>query len=362
MVSTDQKRQNAYTGKQDAIRDIESNYIISKEDVDAYIATQQSKFNQLSNPQNESEMRTLMYQANNLDAYMIRKKVLIEETINPDSYGVHGASRYPRENLTQVYGNQAIAAKKQYWRAGYKHLLEDPSVEIIPNPTPHTDTRNLEINKQGYSVGTDVVTILREVEVEIPLPGARVLSSPYMVNTDTVMGNDVVKTTSAQVKANAKILGRPAIESSMNIEIKNISSRYSGEWYVKKARHTIDQGGYFVEVEFIPKVIPISTHTIKASVNTQQMFAKVNKVAEESLKTRTWNIPSEIKRKFEAWRKDNGSQNQSYLILQDSKNPTSFDVYQAKTDFSTQQVSPVPGAKPVTSITAIEPIEEDYED
>lgn len=82
--------------------------------------------------------------------------------------------------------------------------------------------------------------------------------------TSLVQANDIQETISNQVKATAIVLGRPSIETSMNIEISGVS-KFSGIWYTKVVKHIINtSNGYTTEIEFVPRNTVVSSTIITA--------------------------------------------------------------------------------------------------
>lgn len=334
------KSENAYANTKEATKDISENYQISEYDTEQYWEGLSNKFNAVKDPTTEADLDAMLRNLNTLDPYIIKKKVQVKTKVHPTSYG----KKQPNV-ATDVYGyhsrptpQAAAQENRRRWKEGYNYLSEDPTVTIIP--------KTVDRDYGGYSQGEDSIDILQEKEIEIPIPGARILASANFKNADIVMGNDMIKTTQNKVTASAKILGKPSLEEGMNIEINNVSSRYSGVWHIKAIKHTISDQGYFCDIEFIQKTIPISTNTISAKVNTQKAFAEINKVAQEALKTKSYKYTSEIAKTFLEWRKDNGKPDTQYLLRQDKSNPRKLVVYTAGNDFEPSNVQmPMPQTK-----------------
>lgn len=75
---------------------------------------------------------------------------------------------------------------------------------------------------------------VRLVEQEFTIDGVKALTSEVKLNSKFSMGNDVINSVINRVEATARVVGDPIIESSMNINILNVSKRFSGVWYTKK--------------------------------------------------------------------------------------------------------------------------------
>ena len=99
------------------------------------------------------------------------------------------------------------------------------------------------------------------------------------------MGNDVINSVINRVEATARVVGDPIIESSMNINILNVSKRFSGVWYTKKVSHNINpQSGYICDIEFVRKNKTISKTVIKASTATNNLVEKLRQNVREAEK------------------------------------------------------------------------------
>lgn len=339
-----QRSSNAYDNTEAAAKDVGENYQISEYDASQYWNSLQAKFESIKDPKTEGDLDTMLRNLNELDPYVIKKKVYIKTQLNPLGYGSP-----PTRVSSSVYGysqrqtpQQAKAEQAKRWKKGYRHLSEDPTVTIIPK----VEGRDYG----GYTQGEDVVEVIQEKEVTIPVPGVRVLASANFKNANFVMANDLVNTTKNTIKATAKVLGKPSLEEGMNIEIKNISARYSGVWHITSIEHTIDDQGYTCDLEFTQKVLPIAKNMVSSKVNTQKIFAEINKVAQESLKTKAYSATSEISKAFLEWRKDHGEPDAQYLLVQDKKNPRKATVYKAGSDFVPGKLVNIDINKPVANI------------
>lgn len=117
------------------------------------------------------------------------------------------------------------------------------------------------IDKTGENV-----LVIFNTEIEIELDGVDVAANNDIKNTSGLLENEVTDSITHQVKAEASIIGDPSLETSMNIEIQNVSSKFSGLWYTKKVTHTLNRQGYLCKVEFVQRTIPLCTATVKASL------------------------------------------------------------------------------------------------
>lgn len=350
-----QRSKEAYDNTESATKDIGENYQISEYDSSQYWENLQKKFESIKDPQTEGDLNTMLRNLNELDPYIIKKKVYIKTQLNPLSF-----TKSSVRPSSEVYGYSQMKSPQQArdelakkWKKGYKHLLEDPTITIIPK----VEGRDFG----GYRQGTDIIEVIQEKEVTIPVPGIRVLASTHFKNANFVMANDLINLTKSSIKATAKALGKPSLEEGMNIEIKNVGSRYSGVWHITSIEHIIDDQGYTCDMEFTQKVLPIAKNIISSKVNTQKIFAEINKVAKESLKTKAYSATSEISKAFLEWRKDHGEPDAQYLLVQDKKNPRKATVYKAGSDFVPGKLVNIDINKPVANIDLPEDDLEDEE-
>lgn len=219
------------------------------------------------------------------------------------------------------------------WKSGYR-ALQKASDKTIIHP-----------EDGGYQVGQKV---LIEMEVEIQVPGVRVVADPLFMTMGSFMSNDIIESVNSQIKAKAKFVGNPNMKSSQIIEIKNVGQRYSDDWYAKEVEHNFDTGGYFTEVTFEKKSRNSILNKISTSVNMQEVFQKAHDVAEKSYTTGAWRIPSRIKEevksyRYSAWRKDKENpKGHQILVRQNPDNPADYKVeVDSRVDFQvSRNISP----------------------
>lgn len=314
-----------YSSVEDGAAAESEQFEITEEVVREYIESSMTNFNQRVNKTpsgNNAEeyakyIQEVYHAANNLDGYTVKRKVYVQETVNPAEYAWDVNEPDPKK--LKVY--TAPSAQDSFWRTGYRHLQNAPNIVVVG-----------ENHAQG-----SLVDIIREHEVEVQIEAARILSSPYLRDIDYQMENDIVSSTQNRIKAEAEFLGNPNLESGQNIQINNISSRYTGTWYTKKVTHQIDSSsGYITKVEFNQKTVPVSKSTISSKVNTQKIYAAINDVATESWRTGAWKIPDQIEADVKQWRLDNRQELEGYSIdvIQDTEDPGKYVIVTSKEDFS----------------------------
>lgn len=338
-----QKKSVAYKSNLDAYRDIQNNYEATEQDIQNYLTQLQDNFIKRQNPaniQDANEYRDLIKNGSVLENYTAKKKVTIHKTVDPAEYGPGGSetTREGGQSSTTVftgrlrYYNRKLEQKwkQKKWTDGYNHLKANPNIIILTKGTPKVGSK---------------IEIIEEKEMEVPITGARVLSSPSMLNFGNSQANEAIKSIYNQVKANATVLGRPSLTCSLNIEVDGIGSKYSGVWYIKKVKHSLDNQGYTCDIDFRKKDISISKQVIKTTVNTKQIYVNLNKTAKESLESGSWQYPGLLQIAVEKWRNDPSTPKKNYLIIQDPNDLKTGKIYSAESDFKTNSldnINPTP--------------------
>ena len=262
--------------------------------------------------------------------FVIRRKVLVK--LNPIDYAPNSSTAYWQNR----------------WRQGYNALKKRSDVSLIiqraSEERPYGD--------YPYDhPGSDRSKVLAEMEIEIQVPGVRVVSDPLFLTMGSFMSNDIIESVNSQIKAKAKFVGNPNMKSSQIIEIKNVGQRYSDDWYAKEVEHSFDTGGYFTEVTFEKKSRNSILNKVSTSVNFQEVFQKAHDVAEESYTTGAWKIPSRIKSEVERYRastwKEEDKENpqragRQILVRQNPDNPADYTIeVDSRTDFQVgRNISP----------------------
>lgn len=312
-----------YKSVNDAVAAEEKDFEITEDVVKEYVQGSVQRFNDRiskqpsgNNPNDYIDYIIEATQAaNNLDGFTVKKKVYIQESVNPAEYAWDVNN--PNPGKLKVY--TAPSAQDSFWRTGYRHLQNAPDVVVVG---------------EGHSQGS-MVDIIREHEVEVNIEAARILASPYLKDLDYQMANDIILSTQNRIKAKGEFIGNPILENSQTIQINNISKRYSGAWYSKKVKHSMTNTEYTTSVEFNQKTTPAAKNTISAKINTQKIYADINKVAQESIKTEAYKIPSQIAATVRQWREDNREELQGYsLYVVPDETGTNLSVYKSREDFS----------------------------
>lgn len=246
--------------------------------------------------------------------FVIRRKVLVK--LNPIDYAP----------------NSSTAQWQNRWRQGYNALKKRTDVSLVIQGS----SQERPYGDYPYDhPGSDRSKVLAEMELEIQVPGVRVVADPLFTTMGSFMSNDIIESVNSQIKAKAKFVGNPDMKSSQIIEIKNVGKKYSGDWYAKEVEHSFDTGGYFTEVTFEKKSRNSILNRISTSVNIQEVFQKAHDIAEESYTTGAWKIPSKIKAEVARYRastwteedKENPQRaGRQIVVRQNPDNPADYKV------------------------------------
>lgn len=257
--------------------------------------------------------------------YLLKRTVTIEQEVDPLRYLPRG-----RGSSSVVAGSglnpstyKTDKNRATDWKTSYNYLNTTKGVTIVTKSNGRYG---------GYEVG-DKVLIRREVELELPIPGIRILAAHGSSRLQNGMVNDMIRNVQNKVTANARVLGNPLIESSMNIEIKGISNRYSGVWYTKEVVHSFDDTGYYCDIDFIEKNIPILSTKIESNVSTLSNYDSTNGLdakVKEAMQNKSHLSRAALATAFREspYYKSDGN----YLLLVDPSNPYKADVYWADED------------------------------
>lgn len=262
----------------------------------------------------EEEKLKLPQPPDEVSNFVIRRKVLVK--LNPIDYAP----------------NSSTAQWQNRWRQGYNALKKRTDVSLVIQGS----SQERPYGDYPYDhPGSDRSKVLAEMELEIQVPGVRVVADPLFTTMGSFMSNDIIESVNSQIKAKAKFVGNPDMKSSQIIEIKNVGKKYSGDWYAKEVEHSFDTGGYFTEVTFEKKSRNSILNRISTSVNTQEVFQKAHDIAEESYTTGAWKIPSKIKAEVARYRastwteedKENPQRaGRQIVVRQNPDNPADYKV------------------------------------
>lgn len=309
-----------FNSKDEAVSYLKSNPRLTKEERDTWLNTMAQKHKAYTGQVHTiGTLENALKEGFEWEPCVIKRKAFVRHQVNPTVYG-SDKSRPNSPNYQLTSTRARVSGDISRWKKGYKYLKDNP---------------NFLITSRNVSVG-GLVEVIEYMELEIPLEGVRVLADTPNFDIPEFFSNDISENLTNQVKANARVLGRPGIESSMNIEIRNVSSKYSGIWYSKKAIHRINIGtGYTVDIEFTQRDTPISTVTITKKMATQKATVDINKAAKEALRTGSYKWSSDFKGSIKDWVKSKWP-DKSHLIVMNPDDPSQYSVYVSDKDFATE--------------------------
>lgn len=288
-VNNSSKKPPVYNSVTDAKQKIASNPSLTEDEVKAYNSQIEAEWKKYQDGLKEFEDAirsgktdvSLPPPPDEVSNFVIRRKVLVK--LNPIDYAP----------------NSSTAQWQNRWRQGYNALKKRTDVSLAIQGS----SQERPYGDYPYDhPGSDRSKVLAEMELEIQVPGVRVVADPLFTTMGSFMSNDIIESVNSQIKAKAKFVGNPDMKSSQIIEIKNVGKKYSGDWYAKEVEHSFDTGGYFTEVTFEKKSRNSILNRISTSVNIQEVFQKAHDIAEESYTTGAWKIPSKIKAEVARYR------------------------------------------------------------
>lgn len=320
-VNNSSKKPPVYNSVTDAKQKIASNPSLTEDEVKAYnsqIEAEWKKYQDglkgIEDAIRSGKTDVSLPPPDEVSNFVIRRKVLVK--LNPIDYAP----------------NSSTAQWQNRWRQGYNALKKRTDVSLVIQGS----SQERPYGDYPYDhPGSDRSKVLAEMELEIQVPGVRVVADPLFTTMGSFMSNDIIESVNSQIKAKAKFVGNPDMKSSQIIEIKNVGKKYSGDWYAKEVEHSFDTGGYFTEVTFEKKSRNSILNRISTSVNTQEVFQKAHDIAEESYTTGAWKIPSKIKAEVARYRastwteedKENPQRaGRQIVVRQNPDNPADYKV------------------------------------
>lgn len=329
-VNTKTTEPPTYSSITDAKQQLSSNPSLTEEEVKAYNQQLSQEWSNYQKALTEFEDKLksgnvqdikLPTPPDEVSSFTIKRKVIVY--LNPIDYAP----------------DQSTAYWQNRWRQGYRALKKNSDITLI------TSNKSNEKPYGDYPYdypGSKRSLVKAEMEIEVQIPGVRVVADPLFTTLGSLMSNDIIESVNSQVKAKARFVGNPNMKSSQIIEIKNVGKKYSTEWYAKEVDHNFDSGGYFTEVDFEKKSRNSIVNRISTQINTQEVYQKAHDVAAESYKTGAWKIPSKIKSEVEKYKKSSWTDEEKenpqrsgrqILVKQDPENPYKYQIFDSDKDF-----------------------------
>lgn len=242
--------------------------------------------------------------------------------VNPQDYDNHKTQAEAELNPSGGgYYNFAAHDEAGAWRRGFQALKSIEGFEVV-------------YRSKKYKNGDRV---LIEAELQIPIPGARTMSSVHFAELGHTMANELIESVASQIELQAKFVGNPRMESSQSTTIHNIGVTYSGDWYAKEVDHQFTAGsGYFTIVKYQKKSRSSILNKISTVESWNAAYKKMQGIAEKDYVAGDYAITPILEAFAEEIRKDmqerlGGGQVQ---IVQDKENPRNFNVFTSENDFS----------------------------
>lgn len=315
-----------YSSRAEAIQRESEAYQVSNKEIKEYYDSLEEHFKSRANPGDSGELGDLLMKPKTLPEMIIERTITVQSEVDP----VLSSDRARRgEQIGR--GNPNVVAR--HWKDGYKHL-ESVEGHYVVGKDPNAPWTEY----QGYNPKKgEKIVLSRTMVVKIPIPGARIISSyqPRMSSTGSV--NDMVRTIQNKITASAQVMGNPGLESSMNIDIFNVSERFSGTWYSKEVNHNISDSGYVCDIEFIEKTKPVSISHIKGTIPTIKVYDALHglsEVAKKAFENGTHTARADVIARTNELLRLHGKSGKHYYIETDYDNPRKAIMYQAEDDMS----------------------------
>lgn len=323
--------EGVFPSVKEATKQIGETYEPDIVDVEKYQEQAREFYRKVENPENEEEYRNQI-SSSKLPDFHLTKRVTVESRHHPAEFTARDRSGGKSgANYSNTKRGRAEAR-----REGLNYLKKSKEYQIIDD------------DNYGY------VILRRVVEVEVPIPGIKLLASYAPNRSSRGSVNDMIRNVQSKIEANAQIIGNPLLESSMNVEIKNVSERYSGVWYSKEVIHTIDNSGYTCGIEFIQKSLPVSISHVKGViplVKAYDAWTGLTEEAKKSLDSGQYMARVSIETAFEEWKKQNNIKGQ-FLVRSRPDDPFTGDIYNASNDMRSAV------GKPIATVTGKIPTNE----
>ena len=174
---------------------------------------------------------------------------------------------------------------KNYGASEAVNVVQTVITQAGGNFTYSESSRDYNATPQGFLNHRYIKgTASMEVEIELPIAGTRLLGDPRFKGSISAMESDIEQTVTDQMTATGIFIGDPIIETSFNINIQNVSKRYSGIWYTKEVIHRLSpEEGYRTECTFVQRAVPVSTRVIKSNWSHSDFAKNIHEMAKKAL-------------------------------------------------------------------------------
>lgn len=332
-----------YSSLQAAKDDVTSNLKLTQEEVERFWSERKEAFNQclqranISNggPSNQDELGRFIHEFENLGDLVLHRKAKIKALIDLRAY----ADPENQEAINAVLSGQQDLAGIDSLGIGAVEAFSGSTnrktyqmgMEFLKNVgftvTESSDNNNFNLNQfseEGRTYTSYLAWVEYECDFEIPIDGTRIIANYPFEWAKSVMPTQMEEHTQDQIEATAVVIGDPCLESSMNILIRNVSSKYSGVWYTKKVTHRFSVGlGYKCDIEFRQRTTDVITNIATCNIDLKKIYTNLQKLAQEALKEgksfgATDNTTNEwVNKQQEAYRK--GEKETTIINLPDGR-------------------------------------------
>lgn len=312
---------------------------VSQSEIDGYFGQWIQDWNSKKTATDAASLSDLAHQLDRIPPMKIKRHIVIRANVDLENLGGSmGLSRAASESQTESFKNAVLSGQVDLnsYSGNMYSTPEADGQRTSSMIMGRTYQRNAEamlssipgvtIKNPDDSVRKRVVII--EADIEVEMNGVDVVSGADTINMPGVMGNDIVEKVTNKVKANARVIGDPVLESSMNIQVQNVSAKFTGLWYTKKVTHTIDNSnGYICDIEFVQRTIPVSTVTLKSNWSKKDYGKQVLSAIKQAAETEEYKEPSAMERKVKNHLK--AVPNYSFVV---QKDPTTGKIVESRLD------------------------------
>lgn len=205
----------------------------------------------------------------------------------------------------------------------------------------------------GATYRTTMATIQYSVTLDITIDGIKVMTDYPTKIAAEVMGQDLEYNQTSQIKAKATIVGDPCLESSMNIQIQNVSSKFEGVWYIKRISHKLSPSrGYTCDIEFVQRDNSITLSHIGSTIKTVN-YSNIQEAAKKALETGSYKRQSVIEAQVKE-KAVNDPQYPNYTVFPTGGDPAKdedYGIIKSGTPVTYQKVETVSGVSLEEGVT-----------
>lgn len=314
----------------EAKKEISKNWVsyVTQEDINQWFSSFKTNFDQWLKSDNIGES---IHELQNIPNYELKMKVKLQRQEIPDMVAA-GIYMLQSGQTTEELVNQLQSGELDFSQMSYGSIMGRDGVDqrfssygrwsIDGNTYKASDAvqkvqevvssaggnvyYTKEVNPTGDLLNPKYLkgTASFEVDIEIPIAGVRLLADPNILGAVASMGSDIEETITNQMTARGTFIGDPLIESGFNMQIQNVSNKYSGIWYTKKVTHRLTpEGGYLCDVEFVQRAVPVSKRIIESDWVHSDFGKTIHERAKNSLEKGDWqkkdNVVQDVQTKFQ---------------------------------------------------------------